>query len=173
MPCSPSSRFAWIVACLAMLAAPASMALEAGDQAPDFTLPVLQSGVAPGAQVSLSDYQDDIVYIDFWASWCGPCRQSLPLYEALHQELSGQGLQIVAINLDEREEDASRFLAKHPVSYTVLRDANAETPEAWKVKAMPTSYLLDGSGQVVRIWAGFKPSHMQEIRDAIAGLQRP
>lgn len=175
MSCSPESGAIWAVTCavalVVLVAAPPGVALETGDKAPEFTLPMLQAGQQHGSQISLSDYRDDIVYVDFWASWCGPCRQSLPLYESLYQELSGQGLQILAINLDEDPEDAIQFLDEHPVTYTVLRDAAAQTPLAWQVKAMPTSYLLDGSGQVVKTWAGFKPSHIQEIRDAITELQ--
>jgi len=151
------------------LACAGALALEPGELAPDFDLPLLQGE----GNRKLADYRQDMVYVDFWASWCGPCRKSLPLYEALHQELAGQGVNIVAINLDEHEQDAIEFLEQHPVSYPVLRDASASTPVAWQVKAMPSSYLLDGSGRVVRAWAGFESSHLEELRDAIAELQSP
>ncbi|MDZ4730252.1 MAG: TlpA disulfide reductase family protein [Xanthomonadales bacterium] len=169
MPCSLKACIGFVIACMALLTTTASLALEPGDKAPDFTLPVLQQGNLK----SLSDYRAEIVYVDFWASWCGPCRQSLPLYESLFQEFAGQGVKFLAINLDEHEQDAVNFLAEHPVSYTVLRDAAAHTPEAWQIKAMPTSFLLDESSRVVKLWAGFEPSHLQEIRNAILELQTP
>jgi thiol-disulfide isomerase/thioredoxin len=151
------------------LACAGAMALEPGELAPDFDLPLLQGE----GNRKLADYRQLMVYVDFWASWCGPCRKSLPLYEALYQELGGHGVEILAINLDEHEQDAIEFLERHPVSYPVVRDASASTPAAWQVKAMPSSYLLDGSGRVVRAWAGFEVSHVQELRDAITELQTP
>ena len=96
------------------------------DRAPAFSLPELETGNT----VSLVQLQGEVVYVDFWASWCGPCRKSLPLYEQMAQELGGTGFRIVAINLDEEREDAERFLATRPVSYTVLLDPAGESAEA-------------------------------------------
>ena len=132
---------------------------------PGFTLPLLGGGTG-----SLSDFKGKVVYVDFWASWCGPCRKSLPLYESLYRETGPERFQVLAINLDEDEADAVRFLEKHPVSYPVFLDPSGGTATAWEVKVMPSSFLLDASGTIVREYAGFEPSHMEEIRHDINAL---
>ena len=140
-------------------------ASETGSAAPGFTLPVLGGGTH-----SLSDYRGKVVYVDFWASWCGPCRKSLPLYQALFQETGAEHFQILAINLDEDEADAVRFLEKHPISYPVLLDPAGQTAADWEIKVMPSSFLLDASGTIVREYAGFEPSHIEEIRHDVQTL---
>ncbi len=147
----------------AMLFSQPLAAFDAGESLPDFTLPRLDSDTP----ASLSDYRGQLVYVDFWASWCGPCRQSMPLYESLFQEFAGQRLQILAINLDEFREDADGFLARHPVSYTVLWDPEGKTPGEWNIKVMPSSFLLDEDGKLLKAWAGFEATHIEEIRDAV------
>ena len=132
---------------------------------PGFTLPRLDGGTA-----SLSDFAGKVVYVDFWASWCGPCRKSLPLYESLYQETGTDHFQILAINLDEDEADARRFLEKHPISYPILLDPAGRTAAEWQVKAMPSSFLLDASGNIVHEDAGFEPEHIEDIRNDIQAL---
>jgi thiol-disulfide isomerase/thioredoxin len=133
----------------------------------DFRLPQLGGS----ATLALEDFRGKVVYLDFWASWCGPCRKSLPLYETLYQEMGGQSgdaqFAVVAINLDENEEDAVRFLQQHPTTYPVLLDPAGVTAIDWQVKVMPSSFLLDRSGKVVKEYAGFEQSHIEEIRHDI------
>ncbi len=152
-----------LLAAQLLLAAPSLAAFELGDVAPGFSLPLLDRD----ASAALADYHGQWVYVDFWASWCGPCRQSLPLYEAMYTELAAHDLHILAINLDENREDATGFLAKHPVSYTVLWDPMGKTPAEWNVKAMPSSFLLNPEGRLIEAWAGFEETHIEEIRDAL------
>lgn len=139
------------------------VALELDQPAIDFRLADLETG----RLVSLEDYDDKVVYIDFWASWCAPCRRSLPLYESLKKRLPESDVAIVAINLDEEAEPALEFLGKHPVSYTVLHDPAGTTAEQWRIPAMPTSFLLGRDHRVIKVWAGFKTSHMEEIEREI------
>lgn len=148
---------------LICLAAP--VAVKAAD-APSFTLSELETG----RMVSLEDFRGQVLYVDFWASWCGPCRESLPLYEKMRQQLAAEAFSIVAINLDENREDAEQFLARHPVGYTVLLDPVGESAAAWQIKAMPSSFLLDAEGRIVRTWAGFKTDHLEDIRSEILAL---
>ncbi|MEE4294318.1 MAG: TlpA disulfide reductase family protein [Xanthomonadales bacterium] len=148
---------------LICLAAP--VAVRAAD-APSFTLPELETG----RMLSLEDFQGQVVYVDFWASWCGPCRKSLPLYEEMRQQLEAKAFSIVAINLDEKRADAEQFLARHPVGYTVLLDPAGESAAAWQIKAMPSSFLLDTENRIVRSWAGFTTDHLEEIRSEILAL---
>jgi thiol-disulfide isomerase/thioredoxin len=136
------------------------------DQAPGFSMPLLDGN----GSVSLSELEGKTVYIDFWASWCGPCRQSLPLYEAMNQSLPQDKFHLVAINLDESRKDALRFLEQHPVSYTVGYDPEAISASSWGIRAMPSSFLIDPNGEIVKEWAGFQPSHMKEIEDEIRSL---
>ncbi len=158
-----------VLALMLVSVSPLLFASDRGELAPEFTLPLLASDDSQ----SLSDHRGHWVYVDFWASWCGPCRKSLPVYEALYQELAASNFRILAINLDEFEQDATRFLADHPVSYTVLWDPAGLTPATWQVQAMPTSFLLNTEGQIVQKWAGFELSHIEEIRNAMVQHQQP
>lgn len=133
---------------------------------PEFQLPLLQGD----RMVPLKEFRGKVVYVDFWASWCGPCRKAMPLYEAMYQELGTEKFEILAINLDEDPQDATKFLTKYPVTYPVLSDVSGSAAEAWGVKVMPTSYLLDPSGQVIRVYPGFEASHLERIRHDINTL---
>lgn len=152
-----------------LLSAQLSLALEAGDKAPDFRLPLLtQQG-----QMTLSGYKGKVVYVDFWASWCGPCRKSLPLLNELRTELKGQGFEVLAINLDEDVKDARAFLKEFPVSYPTLYDGEGKTPTAFGLRGMPTSYLIDRQGRIQSVHQGFKPSDISKIRaEVIQQLQQ-
>jgi thiol-disulfide isomerase/thioredoxin len=141
-------------------------AISPGEPAPALELQQLGSS----EQLELKGLRGKIVYVDFWASWCGPCRKSLPLYEALHNKLPSERFKILAVNLDEKVEDAERFLKRNPVSYTVLLDPSGNSAARWSVKAMPTSYLVDADGTLAFIYAGFKASHIGEIENDIKTL---
>lgn len=148
------------------LCTPLLAATTSSSQPPGFELPELERG----APVSLEDFHGKVVYLDFWASWCGPCRESLPLYEAMYREIGSDQFTILAINLDEETRDAMEFISRHPVSYPVLTDPSGATAAAWGLKVMPTSFLVDPSGRVVKAYPGFKTSHMGEIRHDIDTL---
>jgi thiol-disulfide isomerase/thioredoxin len=138
-------------------------ASEVGEMGPGFQLPIL----GRTDQVAMSDLKGQVVFLDFWASWCGPCRESLPVYEALYQQFGSKEFQVVAINLDEFKKDAEGFLNQHPVSYTVLLDPAGISASAWQIKAMPSSFLLDRQGRIVRSYAGFESSDIQRLKNDI------
>ncbi|HEY4139189.1 MAG TPA: TlpA disulfide reductase family protein, partial [Casimicrobiaceae bacterium] len=115
-----SSLFA--LACAAFLSTSAA-ALEVGEQAPSFALPT-----AAGDTVRFEGLRGKAVYVDFWASWCGPCRQSFPWMNEMQRRDGSQGLSIVAINVDRKRDDATRFLSEVPADFTVLYDAPGATP---------------------------------------------
>jgi thiol-disulfide isomerase/thioredoxin len=88
------------------------------------------------------------VLVDFWASWCVPCKTSFPALDVLFLQYQARGLEVLAINLDERRKDADTFLAAHPHTMPVLFDPKGESPLAFGVKGMPTSFLIDRAGAV-------------------------
>ncbi|NQX87968.1 MAG: TlpA family protein disulfide reductase [Halioglobus sp.] len=141
-------------------------AVAVGDTAPMVRLPLLSGD----EEVSLAILRGKVVYLDFWASWCGPCRVSFPQLEALREELGAQGFEVYAINVDEKAEDALQFLSEVPVSYPVVHDGSGATPKAWGILGMPTGYLIDRRGIVRNVHQGFKRSDGEKLRAEIVEL---
>jgi thiol-disulfide isomerase/thioredoxin len=140
--------------CLLSLVAPAlAKAPPATPQkAPHFALPTARG------TVDSDSLRGRIVYVDFWASWCEPCRRSFPWMADLHQRLGPSGLTIVAINLDKDRKAADKFLADHPAPFTVAFDPAGKTAGAFKVPAMPSSFVLGRTGEILHAQAGFDPT---------------
>lgn len=142
-----------------------AVAVEVGDAPPAFDL----SGRA-GA-IKLSDYAGKTVYLDFWASWCGPCKQSFPWMNDMHTRYAAQGLRVVAINVDQKADDAQAFLRKTPAHFDLAFDPKGQTPKAYAIKAMPTSVLIGPDGKVLSVHSGFKDADRsvleQQIRQAL------
>jgi cytochrome c biogenesis protein CcmG, thiol:disulfide interchange protein DsbE len=118
----------------------------------------------------LAEYRGHVVWLDFWASWCGPCRQSFPWMQRVQQRYADRGFLVVAVNLDHTRKDADRFLAGFSHDFTVRFDAAGELPTRLKVQAMPTSLLLDVAGNVVATHSGFKPTEEREYEAEIERL---
>lgn len=133
---------------------------------PFFSLPELNGN----KKIELSRLRGKVVYIDFWASWCGPCRQSMPKFNALYNKLPRKSFEILAINLDESKADAQQFLSDYPVNYTILHDATGTTPKQFGVKVMPTGYLLDRFGMVRYVHQGFRSGDDQVLMKQIKKL---
>jgi cytochrome c biogenesis protein CcmG, thiol:disulfide interchange protein DsbE len=141
---------------LALAAVPA-IAVEVGQAAPDVELPG-----ASGAQ-KLSDLKGKVVYLDFWASWCGPCRQSFPWMNDMQKKYGAKGLQIVGMNLDAKRADADKFLAENPAQFALAFDTKGESPKRIGVKGMPTSVLIGADGKVLAVHQGFKDEERPEL----------
>lgn len=109
-----------------------------------------------GLQGALPSTAGKVVLIDFFASWCDPCRDSFPVMEDLHRQYGPQGLVIIAINLDQDEKEMREFLKKHPASFTIVRDASKKLVSKVKIPTMPSSFLLDRNGRVQAMHRGFK-----------------
>lgn len=139
------------------------LAAFAAQPAPNFKLPTHKS------EVSLSAYRGKVVYVDFWASWCEPCRKSFPWMNEL-QVRYGKDLKIIAINLDQKRDDAMGFLNKLKPKFTVVFDPAAKTAEAYQVKGMPSSFLIDRRGRIVVSHVGFRPSDKAELESHIEKL---
>jgi thiol-disulfide isomerase/thioredoxin len=137
-----------------------------GQLAPEIRLPALSGA----GEISLESLRGKVVYLDFWASWCGPCRVSFPILEQLRTDLGPDGFEVLAVNVDENESDASKFLSEVPVTYLVVRDAEAVSPQTYGILGMPTGYLIDRQGVVREIHQGFRKSDGEGLRTAITEL---
>jgi len=125
----------------------------------------------PGAR--LADLRGKVVYLDFWASWCGPCRKSFPWMNALQQRHAKAGLQVVAINLDEKREDAAAFLASVPAGFTIAYDPAGATARAYGIKGMPSSALIGRDGQLLWMHSGFNEADKDKLEQQVrAALQQ-
>jgi len=144
-------------------------AIAAGDPAPACNV----KSLASGKPVDLAE-PGKVTYVDFWASWCGPCAKSMPILDKMNTELKAKGFQVIGVNLDEEREDADEFLQAHPVKFTMVSNPDGECPSAFNVQAMPSSYLIDKHGKIRHVQLGFKTDEAQEIRGRIdALLQEP
>ncbi len=113
--------------------------------------------------VRLADYRGKLVWLDFWASWCGPCRKSLPAYQKLWQTYRQQGFEVLAVSLDEDRAAARRMVEPLSLGYTLLWDGEQRSPAQFGVRAMPMAFLIDAGGRVVWSHAGFRPVDETEI----------
>jgi peroxiredoxin len=118
--------------------------------AEDFTL-----GTVDGSQASLSSFRGKVVFLSFWATWCGPCKQELPSIEALYTKLSSRGLVVVAVDLGEDKAKVAQFVKTNKLTFPVLLDFHAAVGSAYQASSIPTNYLLDRSGHIIARIVGF------------------
>ena len=149
-------------------------AIEVGDQAPDFRLPLLTKSkeTEKHAQINspqlyqlvkLSDYLGTMVYVDFWASYCEPCRQSFPMLSALRDQFDREVFEILAISNDLNPKDSLRFLSKYEATFPVLSDPTALTAKKYGVEALPKGFLIDAKGRVLLVHEGFQSEDIHDI----------
>jgi cytochrome c biogenesis protein CcmG/thiol:disulfide interchange protein DsbE len=135
-----------------------AFAIEPGKSLPALGLAEVQS--APG----------QFVYIDYWASWCGPCRQSFPWMNALQAKLGPKGLKVVAVNVDVRRADADKFLVHTPAQFTVAYDPQGLSAKTLAIKTMPTSMLVSPEGKVLFVHSGFRTEETGQLEAKILAL---
>jgi thiol-disulfide isomerase/thioredoxin len=143
------------------------MALEPGAAAPALSMPRL---VDSDKSVSLRDMRGKVVYVDFWASWCIPCRISMPTLDRLAKEHGPRGFEVVGVNKDVRSEDAERFLQRMPVSFILVADSSDAAAKAFGVKTMPSGYLVDRKGTVRYVHGGFTRSTGDALAEQVEKL---
>ena len=152
----------------ALLAASSAQALDKGAPAPQFDLPGLDGAV------KLAKLQGKVVYVDFWASWCGPCRQSFPWMNEMQAKYGAQGLQIIGVNVDAKADDAQGFLSTTPASFVVAFDPAGATPRSYGIKGMPSSVLIGQDGKVLFEHSGFRAADRAELESKIkSALGKP
>lgn len=144
-----------------------TFAVDINDKAPEFKLDAIKNA---SQKLALSQLQGKVVYVDFWASWCGPCKRSFPKLEALRAKYKDKGFEVVAINMDENVEDAHDFLKQFAVSFPIVRDPSGAVAEQYQVKGMPTGYVIDQSGRVNYIAEGFDPEDEKAIEEMVDAL---
>jgi thiol-disulfide isomerase/thioredoxin len=128
---------------------------------------VLESLTEPSLEVSLSDFRGKVVYLDFWAAWCAPCRDALPFFDVLQSEVGTDDLQVIGISIDEDPRDALRFLREVPVRYPVVHDVDGRVLKAYGVETMPTGILIRRDGEIVLEHRGFLQRDKATLRAAV------
>jgi thiol-disulfide isomerase/thioredoxin len=153
---------------VAFLLALAGRPSAAGDTSFRTSLaPAISVNDREGHVRTLSEFKGRVVLVDFWASWCAPCKVSFPALDALHEEFHDAGLEVVAINVDEDAKSARAFLSGKSPSMTVLFDPKGRSPEAFKVEGMPSSFLIDREGNIRFRHMGFTDQTRTDFRREI------
>jgi thiol-disulfide isomerase/thioredoxin len=167
-----TARLAWLAtSSLAVLlaavayAATASSAAPAPTAAPDFALPARDGG-----ELRLSDLKGQVVMINFWATWCGPCRQEMPLLEQLQAKYEPLGFTLVGVNVEPDSAAATKWLSNVPVSFPVLFDTGNSVAERFGVEGMPSSVFVDREGRVRHVHRGYRPGDEAQYADLIRSL---
>ena len=152
---------------LATLLLTATAAWAAKDIAPEFSLPD-----DSGAMVSLQDFDGQVVLINFWASWCGPCREEMPLLDALHKRYEPLGFTMIGVNVEEDSAAAEKFLQGTAVSFPILFDRENSVSKLYDVIAMPSTVIVGRDGTVRYIHHGYEPGNENDYQDQIRQLVR-
>ena len=144
----------------------ASSGME-GQQAPDFALKS-----STGENLRLSEYRGDVVMINFWATWCGPCRQEMPLLDELYSRYQRVGFNLLGVNIDDDSSRAMNMIEELGVTFPVLFDVRKEVSKLYEVNAMPVTVIVDREGTVRYIHHGYKPGYEEKYLDQIRSLLR-
>lgn len=138
-----------------------------GQPAPDFALKS-----STGENLRLSEYRGDVVMINFWATWCGPCRQEMPLLDELYTRYQRVGFNLLGVNIDDDSNRAMSMIRELGVNFPVLFDARKEVSKMYDVDAMPVTVLIDRAGNVRYVHQGYKPGYEEKYLDQIRALLR-
>jgi peroxiredoxin len=155
------SAAVFIVACGQAIAA------NEPTMAPDFTLKSRD-----GVNIKLSELRGQVVMVNFWASWCGPCRQEMPLLQQLFDRYQSLGFSLLGVNVDEDRAAADKMLSDVPVSFPILYDDRSKVSKQYQVKAMPTTIMVDRDGRIRYLHKGYKPGYEEDYQQQIRELLR-
>lgn len=143
----------------------ASMVSASSSIAPKFALPSRS-----GDMISLDQLKGQVVMLNFWASWCNPCRQEMPLLDQMHKRYSSLGFTLLGVNVEANTKDAERWLADTPVSFPVVFDKDSKVSQMYEVSAMPSTVFIDRKGNVRYLHRGYKPGDESEYLNQIRAL---
>jgi thiol-disulfide isomerase/thioredoxin len=168
---------AGLIAAAALAAAPVALADGASASiggsagavgaAPDFTLPA-----RGGTNLSLSQYKGQVVMINFWATWCGPCRQEMPLLDAMYKKYKGMGFTLIGVNVEPDSKAAEKFLQGMPVTFPVAFDAESRVSKLYNVQGMPSTVIVDRKGNARVLHKGYRPGDENKYLDEVRKLIR-
>lgn len=150
---------------LSVFLAGGAQAAEVSGPAQDFTLKARS-----GKNIKLSELRGQVVMINFWASWCGPCRQEMPLLDDLYKQYKDYGFTLLGINVDENRDAAQKLLSQVPVTFTILFDPTSSVTELYKVDAMPSTILIDRDGNMRYLHRGYKPGYEKIYDEQVKAL---
>ena len=156
-----------LAAFVALVVPNLAIAAEVGKSAPDFTLKSLD-----GKNLKLSEMTGNVILINFWASWCGPCREEMPLLNALHNKYEPLGFTVLGVNVEEDLKGAKGFLKNFPVDFPVLLDNTNKVSKQFKVVAMPTTIVVDRDGNMRYLHQGYKSGDEAKYRQMVKTLIR-
>jgi cytochrome c biogenesis protein CcmG, thiol:disulfide interchange protein DsbE len=164
---SAPRRFGAVLAALALLASAACEMRHPGSEGE--RAPAFAAATLSGEEVALADLRGEVVLLNVWATWCWPCRREMPSFEALHRELGGQGLRIVAVSIDEARDagEIRDFLEEFDITFTVLHDPRKRIADAFQPTGVPETYLIDADGVIRRRWIGRIDGHSEAVRGPI------
>lgn len=148
----------------AMVAATSGFAADSGP-APAFTLTDLA-----GAQAGLAKYKGNVVMVNFWATWCGPCQQEMPLLDAMYKKYKMAGFTLIGVNVDKEAPPVKALLERKPVTFPVLLDPANSVSKAYHVDEMPSTVIVDRKGQIRYVHRGYRPGDENEYQDKIRQL---
>ncbi len=144
-----------------------SHAAELSGKAPDFTLKSMN-----GKNLKLSEFRGQVVMLNFWASWCAPCRQEMPLLEDLYKKYKPLGFTLLGVNVEQDSSKASTLLRSIKVSFPILFDNQNKVSKLFTVSAMPTTVIVDRDGNMRYLHQGYKPGYELEYQKQIRSLLR-
>jgi len=125
---------------------------------------------SPDAQLDLGRLRGQVVVVDFWASWCAPCRRSIPWLNAMQAKYSDRGLVVIGVNVDKERRDAEKFLTETPAHFQILFDSQGQLPAKYGVAAMPSSFVFDRNGTLIAKHLGFQTSRREDYEDILRKL---
>ena len=169
-----STRTPRVRGCAAFAAAAATLLLAlptlaggSDPQAPDFSLPARS-----GSTLSLDQFKGQVVMINFWASWCGPCRTEMPLLESIYKKYNRMGFTLLGVNVEPNSQAANDWLKATPVSFPILYDTDSKVSKLYDVAGMPSTVIIDRTGKLRVLHRGYKPGDENEYMDSIRALIR-
>jgi peroxiredoxin len=150
-----------------LIALPLAAAVDTNSPAPDFTL-----NAQSGKPVELTQFKGQVVMLNFWASWCGPCRQEMPLLDSIYKKYGKLGFTMIGVNVEPDSKAANDWLKQTPVTFPILYDTDSKVSKLYGVSGMPSTVIVDRKGTVRMIHRGYKPGDEEEYLSSIRSLMR-